>query len=93
MSSDLLQPLQVLTQLVVQDVGHHLAVFAVLDILLSVEQSIGDLVLARVGHDSDQFIHLMSERGTMCKLMDGKIALWQVPRRKETQRQQMKCLK
>ena len=48
MGADLLQTLQVLTKLVVQDVGHHLGGLAVLVITLSVEEPIGNLVLAGV---------------------------------------------
>ena len=48
MSTDLLQTLQVLTDLVVQDVGHHLVGLAVLDVPLPVKEPVGDLVLAGV---------------------------------------------
>ena len=48
MGADLLQTLQVLTELVVQDVGHHLGGLAVLDVTLPVQEPVGDLVLARV---------------------------------------------
>ena len=47
-SPDLLQSLEVLTKLVVEDVGHHLGSLAVLDVTLPVEEPIGDLVLAGV---------------------------------------------
>ena len=47
-SSDLLQTLQILTKLVVEDVGHDLGGLAVLVISLSVQEPIRDLVLARV---------------------------------------------
>ena len=46
--ADLLQTLEVLTKLVVEDVGHHLGSLAVLDVALPVEEPIGDLVLAGV---------------------------------------------
>ena len=48
MGADLLETLQVLTKLVVQDVGHHLGGLAVLVITLSVEEPVGNLVLAGV---------------------------------------------
>ena len=48
MIADLLQTCEILTQLVVEAVRHHLCVLAVLDIFLSVEEPVGDLVLARV---------------------------------------------
>jgi hypothetical protein len=51
--ADLLQTLQVLTDLVVQDVGHHLVGLAVLVVPLSVEEPVRDLVLAGVLHDRD----------------------------------------
>ena len=44
--TNLLQTLEVLTKLVVEDVGHHLGSLAVLDVALPVEEPIGDLVLA-----------------------------------------------
>ena len=47
-SADLLEPLQVLSDLVVQDVSHDLVSLAVLVIPLSVEEPVGNLVLARV---------------------------------------------
>ena len=43
--TNLLQPLEVLTQLVVKDVGHDLQGLAVLDVALSVQEPVGDLVL------------------------------------------------
>ena len=46
--ADLLQTLEILTKLVVEDVGHHLGSLAVLDVTLPVEEPIGDLVLAGV---------------------------------------------
>ena len=48
MRADLLQTLQVLTKLVVENVGHHLGSLAVLDISLSVQEPIRDLVLSWV---------------------------------------------
>ena len=48
MGADLLQTLEVLTKFVVQDVGHHLGRLPVLDVTLSVQEPIGDLVLTRV---------------------------------------------
>ena len=46
--ADLLETLEVLTKLVVEDVGHHLGGLAVLDVALPVQEPVGDLVLARV---------------------------------------------
>eukprot|EP00344_Euplotes_crassus_P008746 CAMPEP_0197008412 /NCGR_PEP_ID=MMETSP1380-20130617/45106_1 /TAXON_ID=5936 /ORGANISM="Euplotes crassus, Strain CT5" /LENGTH=162 /DNA_ID=CAMNT_0042428987 /DNA_START=30 /DNA_END=515 /DNA_ORIENTATION=+ len=53
--ADLLEALKVLTELVVQTVGKDLGVLAVLEVLLPVEEPVGDLVLAGVlddGHDA-----------------------------------------
>jgi len=47
-STDLLQTLEVFTDLAVEHIGQGLRVLAVLYILLSVEKPIRDLVLARV---------------------------------------------
>ena len=48
MGADLLETLEVLTKFVVQDVGHHLGRLPVLDVTLSVQEPIGDLVLTRI---------------------------------------------
>ena len=56
--TDLLQALQVLTQLVVQAVGQQLAGGAVLDVLLTVQEPGGDLVLGRVLHDGDDALQV-----------------------------------
>ena len=51
--SDLLQTLQILTQLAFHTVGQHLVVLAIDNIALSVEEPFGDLVLSRVLDDGD----------------------------------------
>jgi len=56
--TDLLESLEVLTHLVVQAVGEDLTEFTVLDILLSVEEPVGDLVLTRIVHDRHDPFHL-----------------------------------
>merc|ERR1712033_22283 len=56
--TDLLESLEVLTHLVVQAVGEDLTEFPVLDILLSVEEPVGDLVLTRIVHDRHDPLHL-----------------------------------
>merc|ERR550525_103422 len=58
-SADLLQTLEILAQLVVQLVGQHLSEAAVLHVLLPVEEPVGDLVLARVGHHRDDALNLL----------------------------------
>jgi hypothetical protein len=51
--TDLLQTLQILTQLALHTVGQHLRVLAVDDIALSVQEPRGDLVLGRVLDNGD----------------------------------------
>jgi len=58
-SADLLETLEILANLAVESVGHDLRILAVLDVLLSVEEPIGDLVLARVRHDRYHLLHLI----------------------------------
>lgn len=48
--TDLLQSLQILTQLVIKCIGQDLCVTTILDILLSIEEPVWDLVLTRIGH-------------------------------------------
>ena len=47
-SPDLLESLKILTQLVVEDVGHDLGGLAVLDVTLPVQEPVGDLVLTGI---------------------------------------------
>ena len=56
--ADLLETLEVLTKLVVEDVGHHLGGLAVLDVT-PVQEPVGDLVLARILHDRHQLLDLL----------------------------------
>lgn len=62
MRTDLLQPLQVLTQLAVHAVGEHLVVLAVHDIALTVEEPRGDLVLSRVLDDCDDALEFFRRK-------------------------------
>ena len=58
MVTDLLQTLKILTHLAVETVGQDLGVLAIDNILLSVKEPVGDLVLAGVlenGNDTFQF--------------------------------------
>lgn len=57
-SADLLQALQVVTQLRVDAVGQDLRVLAVHDVALPVEEPAGDLVLGRVLDDGDDSLEL-----------------------------------
>jgi len=61
--ADLLQTLQIVTQLGVQVGGGQLPVLAVNDVLLPVEEPVGNLVLQGVGDDGDNLVNLW---------MDGK---------------------
>ena len=58
MGSDLLESLKILTHLVVKTVSENLAKLSVLDILLSVEEPVGNLVLTRVVHDRNNTLNL-----------------------------------
>ena len=57
-NADLLQALQVLTELVIQAVGQKLGVGSVLAVLLSVQEPGGDLVLSRVLHNGDDALQI-----------------------------------
>ena len=57
-NADLLQALQVLTELVIQAVGQELGVGSVLAVLLSVQEPGGDLVLSRVLHNGDDALQV-----------------------------------
>ena len=56
--SDFLQPLEILSKLVVQDVGQHLSKLAIFHVFLSVEEPVGDLVLSWVWHHCDNSLNL-----------------------------------
>jgi hypothetical protein len=58
-AADLLQKLQVITKLGVQGVGQQLHILAVALVLLSVEEPVRNLVLARVLHDADELVDLV----------------------------------
>lgn len=57
-SADLLQALQIITELGVDTVGENLRVLAVDNVALSVEEPGGDLVLGRVLDDGDDTLEL-----------------------------------
>ena len=59
MSFDLLQSLQILTQLVVQSIGRELGELSVFDVPLSIEEPVGDLELARIVDDREQLFDLV----------------------------------
>lgn len=58
--ADLLETFHVFTELVIQGVGEELAVFAVLAVLLTIEEPVGDLVFTWVLHDGDDALHISS---------------------------------
>ena len=62
MATDLLHQLKIITELDVQVVGQELRVLAVTDVLLSVQEPVGDLVVAWVLHDGDELLDLQFER-------------------------------
>ena len=55
---NLLQPLEILTKLAVETVGHNLVVLSVDDVALSVQEPRRDLVLGRVLEDGDDTLEL-----------------------------------
>jgi len=63
-STDLLETFKVVTDLAVKDVGQSLAVLAILYVLLSVEEPVGNLVLARVRHYGYHLLHLIMNSST-----------------------------
>lgn len=58
-STDLLQSLEIVTEFRVNTVGEDLVVFAIDDILLSVEEPCGDFELGGVLDDSDNSLQLV----------------------------------
>jgi hypothetical protein len=64
MRTDLLHPLQILTQLRVDAVGEDLAVLSVDDVALPVEKPAGDLVLCRVLDDGDNAFEFFASKLT-----------------------------
>lgn len=62
--TDLLQPLQILTELVVEGVGKDLRVLAVDDVTLPVQEPGGDLVLGRVLDDCDDTLEFFGGKLT-----------------------------
>ena len=58
--ADLLEALHILTILVIEGVGEELGVLSVLAVLLTIEEPIGNLVLAGVLHDGNDAFHISS---------------------------------
>jgi len=59
MGTDLLETLQILTHLVVKTVSQKLGVLAIGEVLLSVKEPLGNLVLGGVLHDGDETLELL----------------------------------
>lgn len=59
-STNLLQPFQILTQFIVQGVTKHLSVAPILNVFLPVEEPVRNLVLTRVGHHCNNTLNLGS---------------------------------
>lgn len=75
--TDLLEALKVLTQLVVQLVRQHLTEPTVLDVLLTIEEPVRNLVLAGVGHHCDYPLHLHTNRNlSLYKKIPTNTGLW-----------------
>jgi len=62
--TDLLQSLQIFSELVIEIVCEELRVFSINDILLSVEEPIGDFVLGGVLEDGDNTFEFFSRKFT-----------------------------
>jgi hypothetical protein len=60
MRANLLETFHVFTELVIKGVGEELAVFAILAVLLTIEEVIRNLVLTGVLHDGDDAFHVSS---------------------------------
>ena len=76
--TDLLEALEVLTQLVVQLVRQHLTEPTILDVLLTIEEPVRNLVLAGVGHHCDYPLHLHTNNRnlTLTKKIPTNTGLW-----------------
>ena len=70
MSTDLLQALEIVTELRVDTVGENLRVFAIDDIALTIEEPGGNLVLRGVLDDGDNALYnpisVLSYQSRMC---------------------------
>lgn len=69
MGSDLLQPLEILADLAVEGVRHNLRILAILDVLLSVQKPVRNLVLARITHNGYELLYLSIKSTT--KIING----------------------
>ena len=74
MCANLLQPLQIVTELGIDSVGENLVVLAIDDVALTVEEPGGDLVLGRVLDDGNDALELFGGKFTGAgKVVRGEI--------------------
>jgi hypothetical protein len=64
MSTDLLQALEIVTELGIDTVGENLGVFTIDDIALTIEEPGGDFVLGRVLDDGDNSLEFFRSEFT-----------------------------
>jgi len=64
MGTNLLQPLEILTELVVEQISQHLTGLAVLDVTVSIQEPVRDLILPGVLHDGDKLLNLLFSKFT-----------------------------
>ena len=67
MSTNLLQALQILTQLAIHSVGQYLGVLAIHNITLTIEKPGWDLILCRILNDSDNALEFFGGNLTSTK--------------------------
>ena len=72
----LLQTVEILTEIGLEVVGDHLAVLSGLNVLLSVQEPLGDIELQRSGDHSDQLLNLIVRQlsGTTRSALDDELA-------------------
>jgi hypothetical protein len=63
-SADLLQSLQIFTKFVIESIGEELRVLSIDNILLSVEEPVGNFVLSGVLDDGDDTFKFLSRKFT-----------------------------
>jgi hypothetical protein len=86
MSTNLLQPLQILTEFIVETVGKELRVLAIDNILLSIEEPFWDFVLSGVLQDCDDSFEFLR-----CKLAGPKQKLVSTRTKTKVGRQMIKA--
>jgi len=69
-STDFLESLQILTELVVEGVGKNLRVLSIDNITLAIEEPGGNLILGRILDDSDDTLKLFGRKFASTKGID-----------------------